>query len=693
MSNLKLSYQNIIDKTGIEDRPYQRDFLTNPIYQIPNKPIVLGAGTSSGKTIMAILKLIMFYKNRNNKNKQSLVIPAFHEILRDNFMEQLYEVEKMYGKLPFSYIEIKGKNTNDKIKKALKDGINVIICLPQTTFNNVLLFKNKIEWLYFDEAQYFYLAKMCQDLIKAIKPSYQLLMTGSVAKYNSNKHKFIIKYVSVNELNELGLISNPKIELIQSSYNLKDTDYTSMFGKLKNDILDNKNKNIAALYSVAKNMISTLPNPFMKVTTNKQPIKKMLRVYGEIGKTIMICHSIPQAKCFYEILNKELKGRVLISHSKTDKEDWDNFNKFKTDNSLLLIVVNQGRIGFSMKELCNIVDFSMSKDFEMLQQIVGRLLRKSDKNPNQQKIYYKVSTVDLAKWYEYVMKCVMCLMHIDWYSTYTGNKNQFKFPRLVKQRNQSLNKSKVKSISKSNNFKEFDEFPLDLNYVNYVNQNMQSDFATYAWWTLKDAILELSNKSKLSYEDAKRIVHTQNIKTITDYIDWVQSNSPNGILSYPDKAYDNFDWSDYLGNKIISTTQRGNNMLSYDEAKKYIKPYKLKTQKEYIDWYNDNKEILNFLIPRNPGQKYKKEFIGMRDYLGNNVISHNNKQFLSFNKAKKFVRNLKLDDVKSWKEWYSKNTPNNIPSNPNLIYKKEWISFPDWIGNSKQKSRLIKLKK
>jgi hypothetical protein len=88
-------------------------------------------------------------------------------------------------------------------------------------------------------------------------------------------------------------------------------------------------------------------------------------------------------------------------------------------------------------------------------------------------------------------------MHLDWYSTYKGDKKQFKFPHMI--RTQSNQNSKVKSNTKSksnNKFKISDEFPLDLDYVNYVNQNMQSKFATYAWWNLEDVLVEEFGKQK-----------------------------------------------------------------------------------------------------------------------------------------------------------------------------------------------------
>jgi hypothetical protein len=602
-------YESAIEQSNISDRPYQRDFLTNPIYLKPNKPVVLGAGTSSGKTVIAILKLIMFYRSSLNKKKQCLVIPAFQEILRDNFMEQLREIEANYGKLPFTYVEIKGTNSEEQIRKAINKGINVIVCLPTTVKNHSSLFKNKIEWLYFDEAQYFYLRTMCQNLIKVIKPKYQMLMTGSVAKYNSRKNDFIIKYVPVAELSKLGYVSNPRVELIQSSYNFKDADYLSIWGNLKSGKTDSNNENIKALLSVAKGMLLTIKRPFMNVTTNTKAVKKMLRVFGEMDKTIMICNSIPQAECFYTVLNKELKGNVMISHSKTDKEDWDNFEKFKKNNVKLLIVVNQGRIGFSMRELFNIVDFSMTKDFEMIQQIFGRLLRTSVLQPGKQKIYYKVSTVELAKWYEYTMRCVMCLMHIGWYSTYQGDKKNFKFPkRIINTLNNSLkNNTKKSSKSKSNGFKISDEFPLDINYVNYVNQNMKSEFATYAWWDLKDVMRE---ENPFNYKVLSEKEVREKAKQCKKYSDW-RSNYSH--YQYKAKV---LGIDDEITSHMTRDIKNRGRVLTKKEcaeiASKFSKRDDFKFEETYVHtysrkkgWYNDITSHMVFGLGRNANTKRK----------------------------------------------------------------------------------------
>ena len=415
------------------------------------------------------------------------------------------------------------------------------------------------------------------------------------------------------------------------------------------------------------------------------------------------------------------------------------FNKFKTDNSKLLIVVNQGRIGYSMKELFNIVDFSMSKDFEIIQQIVGRLLRISELQPNKQKIYYKVSTTDLAKWYEYVMRCVMCLMRLEWYSTYKGDKKQFKFPYMVRNQNQSANKSKSNSKSKSNNrFKISEEFPLDLDYVNYVEQNMKSEFATYAWWNLEDVIkFEIGNYF-IPFNEARDIVRSSNLKNQNDWRIFSKTERLKyKIPSQPEIQYKNewLSFEDFIGTK---PGFKGKNFLPFDEAKKYIKNLNILNCKS--DWSEFCKTKRPDFIPATPSNIYKNEWKGWGDFLGTGTIAPQNKnimtleqakkwvkskkiktttefnnlwsdgllpdnmpkagatyynitwpeflengndkvEYVSFIKVRNFVRDLKIKTLSQWNEYSKTKRPKNIPSNPQRTFKNEWKGWGDFLGN------------
>ena len=57
------------------------------------------------------------------------------------------------------------------------------------------------------------------------------------------------------------------------------------------------------------------------------------------------------------------------------------------------------------------------------------------------------------------------------------------------------------------------------------------------------------------------------------------------------------------------------------------------------------------------------------------------KKFRDFESAREFVRKLNLKGQKEWGEYcISGNKPDDIPSNPNTTYKKEWIRTGDWLG-------------
>jgi hypothetical protein len=56
-------------------------------------------------------------------------------------------------------------------------------------------------------------------------------------------------------------------------------------------------------------------------------------------------------------------------------------------------------------------------------------------------------------------------------------------------------------------------------------------------------------------------------------------------------------------------------------------------------------------------------------------------KYREFNDARSFVRSLNLKNGKDWRE-YIKNKPKDIPSNPDKVYKTEWINVGDWLGTS-----------
>lgn len=57
------------------------------------------------------------------------------------------------------------------------------------------------------------------------------------------------------------------------------------------------------------------------------------------------------------------------------------------------------------------------------------------------------------------------------------------------------------------------------------------------------------------------------------------------------------------------------------------------------------------------------------------------RKWRKYEEAKKFVHKLKLKNEHEWREYYrSGNKPENIPTGPSQVYKKEWKGMPDWLG-------------
>ena len=65
--------------------------------------------------------------------------------------------------------------------------------------------------------------------------------------------------------------------------------------------------------------------------------------------------------------------------------------------------------------------------------------------------------------------------------------------------------------------------------------------------------------------------------------------------------------------------------------------------------------------------------------------------YRQFEEARKFVRNLGLENRDGWLEYCSSGRkPDDIPSSPYIVYKnKGWKSMPDWLGNDNVATQLM----
>ena len=195
----------------------------------------------------------------------------------------------------------------------------------------------------------------------------------------------------------------------------------------------------------------------------------------------------------------------------------------------------------------------------------------------------------------------------------------------------------------------------------------------------------LGNEKKeyLSFEEAKAYVHNLKLKNQQEWKEWSKSeDKPEDIPANPNQTYKNkgwVNWGDFLGNGFVATRNR--KYLSFEEAREAVFSLNVKSKSEWVEIVK-NEQLPND-IPHKPEHVYKnKGWKGWGDWLGTGNVRC--KDFLPFEEARDFARNLNLKSSTEWNE-LSKNgmKPTYIPANPDQAYKeKGWMGWGDWLGNN-----------
>jgi DNA-binding HxlR family transcriptional regulator len=191
---------------------------------------------------------------------------------------------------------------------------------------------------------------------------------------------------------------------------------------------------------------------------------------------------------------KGLKDKVLVSHSDNDK-DSEYFEMFRTQSEYkVLVAVDRGKLGYNLPDLFNVVDFTLTQSLDMILQMMGRILRLSDKD--KQKTYFKVATKNTAGYFVDLMTGALCLFTNDsptyYYSSFNGkNMGGILIPKVLTKSTKSGQKSTQSTNTKkaTQQLKSLEELgiPLDLNLFKQDIMYSQSDkFGTIAWTTLDD---------------------------------------------------------------------------------------------------------------------------------------------------------------------------------------------------------------
>jgi hypothetical protein len=188
------------------------------------------------------------------------------------------------------------------------------------------------------------------------------------------------------------------------------------------------------------------------------------------------------------------------------------------------------------------------------------------------------------------------------------------------------------------------------------------------------------DKAFRPFKEARDFVRSLGLKNQKEWQEYCKSgNKPDDIHTAPNKIYKNEfkGMGDFLGTGTVAPKDRI--YLTFAETREFVEKLELKGQKEWKEYCASGNKPDN--IPSNPNLVYENEFKGMGDFLGTGTVAPKDRIYLTFKEAREFVRSLGLKNTKEWQEYCaSGNKPDNMSSNPNRTYKKDFKGYGDWLG-------------
>ena len=246
----------------------------------------------------------------------------------------------------------------------------------------------------------------------------------------------------------------------------------------------------------------------------------------------------------------------------------------------------------------------------------------------------------------------------EWVSIYDwlGYKSKNKIWRPFEEARKFTQKLKLGSI------KEWYEFVRSTARPDDIPANPWTVYKT-DWISINDWLdYDWMGEKWRSFEEAREFARGLNLSSGKEWREYAKSgDKPKNIPANPRNLYKTewVSWGDFLGN-----TWR-----SFEEARKFVRGLNLSSEKEWREYAKSGDKPKD--IPSSPSGVYKTEWVSLRDFLG--------KRWWSFEEAREFARGLNLSTEKEWREY---DKPKNIPTNPASVYKTEWVSWSDFLGNT-----------
>ena len=143
---------------------------------------------------------------------------------------------------------------------------------------------------------------------------------------------------------------------------------------------------------------------------------------------------------------------------------------------------------------------------------------------------------------------------------------------------------------------------------------------------------------KISFSDARKYAHSLNLKSNIEWKKIAKENKlPSGHPKAPNLFYKSewTNWNDFLGKRDFRS------YISYDEAKKIIHPLEIKSMKHWFEYAKSNNLPITIPIMAEHQYRRRKEWKGWADFLGYEIITRSNSSLVKCMNCGKVLKKRK----------------------------------------------------
>jgi hypothetical protein len=251
-----------------------------------------------------------------------------------------------------------------------------------------------------------------------------------------------------------------------------------------------------------------------------------------------------------------------------------------------------------------------------------------------------------------------------------------------------IHKLNFKTVTEWLNYSKSEKRPY--NIPSTPRRTYKNEWKDMGDW-LGTEIIPTQKRVYKKFEDARQFVRKLKLKNRDAWTKYCKSgDKPNDIPNNPWHQYRNSGWKkiggmgDWLGTGTMSSKDK--EFWSYKKSRTFVRKLHLNRTVAWREYCKSGDKPVN--IPSAPWNTYEKEWDmngGMSGWLGSEIIASQNRKYLTYDAAKKFVHKLHLSGATAWRKYVkSGKLPGNIPTNPNNTYKKQgtWISWGNFLGTN-----------